>query len=75
LRYAERPTAKIRARRTPSGGRGIRSPRASGGPRSEVKEEPSAKLAWCSAGDMSGGGRPMPAAVQPGFLQLRESNA
>jgi hypothetical protein len=33
-----------------------------GRPRSEVEEEPSAKLAGCSAGDMSGGGRPMPAA-------------
>ncbi len=33
--------------------------------RSEVKEEPSAKLAWCSAGDMSGGDRPVPEANRP----------
>jgi hypothetical protein len=37
-------------------------PRAWGGPRSEVKEEASAKLAWHSPGDMSGGDRPVPEA-------------
>ena len=53
---AQRPTAAAPA---------SRRPRAWGGPRSEVKEEPSAKLAWCSAGDMSGGGRPCPRPTAP----------